>query len=728
MSQSKSKILVVGGAGYIGSHTTQALQQAGYETIVLDNLVCGHRDLVENVLQSELIVGDIGDRALLDRLFATRSITAVMHFAAYAYVGESFQEPAKYYRNNVAQTITLLEAMVAASIDNLVFSSTCATYGIPQQIPITEDTPQQPLNPYGASKLMCERIIRDFEIARVLKSVIFRFFNAAGADPLGRLGEDHTPEPHLIPSAMLAALGQRSMAIYGTDYPTPDGTCIRDYIHVSDLAQAHVQGLEYLLEQKRSNIFNLGNEKGFSVREILETTQKITGKKIKVVESDRRPGDPPRLVASSEKARNILGWHPQYPDLKDILTSAWNWHQKRHSSKEPLVSVIIPAYNAERFIARTLQSVLAQTYTNLEVIVVDDGSGDGTAQIVKSIAQTDRRIIFLQQPNLGVAAARNLGISKSTGEFIAPIDADDLWYPENIVKQVQQMQSDSSVGLVYSWSVDIDENDALLGGFRAAKIEGEVYNTLVCHNFIGNASASLIRRSCLGKANPYNCEMKLQNAQGCEDWELYLRIAENYQFRVVPEFLVGYRKLLSSMSGDYNQMAKSHASIMQTVRQKHPHLPAIVYRLSSSNLYMYFAHQSNRCNKHRVTLFWLYEALQADLITPFLRLGLYRLSIASISGSIAQLVMKLTGRTSQVLSSDRHNQLATLTKTDIEQQKLLINLMIIVGNLFHQIIDIMTAEGGQAQAPPILGGERLTKNSKTKKDSKAISIELQKIN
>ena len=380
MSQTKSTILVAGGAGYIGSHATQALQQAGYETIILDSLVYGHRDLVENVLQSELIVGDIGDRVLLDRLFATRSITAVMHFAAYAYVGESFQEPAKYYRNNVAQTITLLEAMKAASIDKLVFSSSCATYGIPSQIPITEDTPQQPLNPYGASKLMCERIIRDFEIAYGLKSVIFRFFNAAGADPLGRLGEDHTPEPHLIPSAMLAALGQREIAIYGTDYPTPDGTCVRDYIHVSDLAQAHIQGLKYLLERGCSNIFNLGNEKGFSVREIVETTQKITGKKIKVVESGRRPGDPPRLVASSEKARNVLGWQPRYPDLKDILTSAWNWHQQRHGSNEPLVSVIIPAYNAERFIARTLQSVLAQTYTNLEVIVVDDGSSDRTSQ------------------------------------------------------------------------------------------------------------------------------------------------------------------------------------------------------------------------------------------------------------------------------------------------------------------------------------------------------------
>ena len=203
MSQTKSTILVVGGAGYIGSHAVWALHRAGYKTIILDNLVSGHRDLVENILQTELIVGNIGDRALLDRLFATRSITAVMDFAAYAYVGKSFQEPAKYYRNNTVQTLTLLEAMVAASIDKLVFSSTCATYGIPQQIPVSEDSVQQPLNPYGASKLMSERIIQDFGHAYGLKSVIFRFFNAAGADPLGRLGEDHRPEPHLIPSLML---------------------------------------------------------------------------------------------------------------------------------------------------------------------------------------------------------------------------------------------------------------------------------------------------------------------------------------------------------------------------------------------------------------------------------------------------------------------------------------------------------------------------------------------
>lgn len=331
MSQIQSTILVTGGAGYIGSHTVQALQGAGYRVIILDNLVSGHRDLVENVLRAKLIVGDISDRTLLDEVFSTYEIAAVIHFAAYAYVGESVREPAKYYRNNVVGTLTLLEAMLAASVKNIVFSSTCATYGIPQSVPVTEEQPQNPINPYGISKLMVEKILSDFDQAYGLKSICFRYFNAAGADVAGRLGEDHTPETHLIPLVLQTALGKRdSVSILGTDYPTPDGTCIRDFIHVVDLAQAHVLGLEQLLKVGESNIFNLGNANGFSVREVIETAKLVTGKPIQVTECDRRPGDPPILVGSSEKARRILGWHPQYPDLEDILLHAWNWHQRRH--------------------------------------------------------------------------------------------------------------------------------------------------------------------------------------------------------------------------------------------------------------------------------------------------------------------------------------------------------------------------------------------------------------
>ncbi|BAY91600.1 MULTISPECIES: UDP-glucose 4-epimerase GalE [unclassified Tolypothrix] len=331
MSPEKPTILVTGGAGYIGSHTVLALKRAGYEVVILDNLVYGHRDLVEQVLQVELVAGDTADRPLLDKLFQTHNITAVMHFSAYAYVGESVTDPAKYYRNNVLGTLVLLEAMLAASVKKFVFSSTCATYGVPEVVPIPENHPQNPINPYGATKLMVERILSDFDTAYGLKSVRFRYFNAAGADPTGLLGEDHNPETHLIPLVLLTALGKReSISIFGTDYPTPDGTCIRDYIHVSDLADAHVLGLEYLLQGNDSEVFNLGNGLGFSVKEVISAAEDVTGLTIPVKECDRRPGDPPSLIGSSEKARKILDWQPQYPAIKDIVLHAWQWHQKRH--------------------------------------------------------------------------------------------------------------------------------------------------------------------------------------------------------------------------------------------------------------------------------------------------------------------------------------------------------------------------------------------------------------
>lgn len=329
----QSMILVTGGAGYIGSHAALALQQAGYELLVLDNLSNGHQELVERELQVKVVVGDISDRPLLDHLFATYPIAAVMHFAAYIAVGESVTDPAKYYRNNVAGTLTLLEAMVAASVKQLVFSSTCALYGTPKFVPITEEHPQAPMSPYATSKQMVEQMLADFDAAYGLKSVRFRYFNAAGADPDGRLGEDHAPETHLIPLVLLAALGKlESIAIFGTDYPTPDGTCVRDYIHVADLAQAHVLGLQYLQNGGDSDVFNLGNGSGFSVREVIEAARQVTQQEIQVVERDRRPGDPPILVGSSDKARSVLGWQPQYADLDKILTHAWQWHQQRHGS------------------------------------------------------------------------------------------------------------------------------------------------------------------------------------------------------------------------------------------------------------------------------------------------------------------------------------------------------------------------------------------------------------
>lgn len=331
MSQVKPTILVTGGAGYIGSHAALALQREGYRVIVLDNLEYGHRELIEDVLKMELVIGDIGDRTTLDKLFATHPIAAVVHFAAYIAVGESVTDPAKYYRNNVSGTLTLLEAMVAAGVKKLVFPSTCAIYGMPKQVPMTEEHPKEPMSPYAATKWMVEQILADFDRACDLRSVVFRFFNAAGANPEGLLGEDHHPETHLIPLVLLAALGKReSISIWGTDYPTPDGTCLRDYIHVSDLAHAHILGLEYLLQGGKSEAFNLGNGNGFSVRQVIETARLVTGREIKVVECDRRPGDPSILVGSSEKAQKILNWSPQYTDLGKIIDHAWQWHQRRH--------------------------------------------------------------------------------------------------------------------------------------------------------------------------------------------------------------------------------------------------------------------------------------------------------------------------------------------------------------------------------------------------------------
>ena len=326
---SKETILVTGGAGYIGSNVVLALKRKGYKVIILDNLINGHRYIAE-VLSTKLIVGDIADRPLLDRVFAENKIEAVMHFAAFAYVGESVTDPAKYYRNNVVGTLILLEAMLAAGVKKLVFSSTCATYGVPDQIPITETHIQNPINPYGTSKLTVEKIIKDYDLAYGLKSVIFRYFNAAGAESSGLIGEDHEPETHLIPLVLLTALGKRkSINIFGTDYPTDDGTCIRDYIHVCDLAKAHILGLDYLLEENKSDIFNLGNGGGFSVREIIEISEKVTEKSIPVEECPRRAGDPAVLVGSNNKAQRILGWQPEYTDLRQIISHAWLWHSQK---------------------------------------------------------------------------------------------------------------------------------------------------------------------------------------------------------------------------------------------------------------------------------------------------------------------------------------------------------------------------------------------------------------
>lgn len=323
---SKACVLVVGGAGYIGSHACKELHRRGYAVVVLDNLIYGHREFAK---WGEFVLGDIADPLQLRLLFRNYPIKAVMHFAAFAYVGESVSDPQKYYLNNVAYTLNLLQAMREAGVDKFIFSSTCATYGNPQVIPIPEDHPQAPINPYGRGKLMVENIMADYAQAYGLKYVSLRYFNAAGADPEAEVGEWHDPETHLIPLVLRAALEpNKPIKVFGTDYDTPDGTCIRDYIHVTDLADAHILALEYLLAGAKGGVFNLGNGQGYSVLEVIETARKVTGRDIPVIEDRRRPGDPARLVGSSVRFKSEFGWKPRNVEIEQILSTAWKWHSR----------------------------------------------------------------------------------------------------------------------------------------------------------------------------------------------------------------------------------------------------------------------------------------------------------------------------------------------------------------------------------------------------------------
>jgi UDP-glucose 4-epimerase len=319
-------ILVTGGAGYIGSHTNKELNKAGYETVVMDNLIYGHEDFLK---WGQLEKVDLRDLNGIIDIFESYSIETVMHFAAFTNVGESVKDPQKYYLNNLRNTLNLLQMMLEFRVKKLVFSSTCATYGNPLEIPLTEEHPQNPINPYGRGKFMVEQILKDYSSSYDLRYVSLRYFNAAGADPEGEVGERHHPETHLIPLILDAAIGHREdIKIFGTDYDTPDGTCIRDYIHVTDLADAHLKALKYLEAGGKSQVLNLGNGNGFSVREVIDTAQNVTGKEIKVTETDRRQGDPPILVGSSQRARELLGWKPKYDDLSQIISTAWRWHKK----------------------------------------------------------------------------------------------------------------------------------------------------------------------------------------------------------------------------------------------------------------------------------------------------------------------------------------------------------------------------------------------------------------
>lgn len=319
-------IFIAGGAGYIGSHINKLLYQKGHRAVVFDNLSLGHKDFVK---WGNFVLGDLSDRQQIRECFLKYPVDAVMHFSAYASVEESIQDPSKYYNNNVINTINLLDTMVEFEIDSLIFSSSCAIYGIPEEVPIKETHPKNPVNPYGKSKLIVEEIFSDYERAYGLKTISLRYFNAAGADSDGDIGERHDPETHLIPLAIYAALSKREdIKIFGGDYPTQDRTCIRDYIHVTDLADAHIRALEYLKNTKKSNVFNLGNGSGYSVREVIETVKRVSKKDFAVVESERRPGDPPVLIADSRKAEKELNWKPDHSELETIVKTAWEWHSK----------------------------------------------------------------------------------------------------------------------------------------------------------------------------------------------------------------------------------------------------------------------------------------------------------------------------------------------------------------------------------------------------------------
>ena len=317
-------ILVTGGAGYIGSHCVAALLDRGADVVVVDDLSKGHRQAVKG---GRLYIGDVADQHFLDGVFSRENVEAVIHFAAYSLVGESMSIPDEYFRNNVTAGLTLIRTMVAHKVPYLVFSSTAATFGEPVRTPIEEDDPQVPTNPYGESKLIVEKMLKWCDRAYGLKYCALRYFNVAGARADGSIGEDHRPETHLIPLILSVAQGKRdSLKLFGTDYPTPDGTCVRDYIHVEDLIDAHMLALDYLKRENTSNAFNLGNGTGFSNRQIIDAARRVTGYPIPVVEEGRRPGDPAVLIASSKKAMDVLGWRPKYTNVEDIIRTAWNWH------------------------------------------------------------------------------------------------------------------------------------------------------------------------------------------------------------------------------------------------------------------------------------------------------------------------------------------------------------------------------------------------------------------
>lgn len=576
-------VLVTGGAGYIGSHACKRLAAEGYEPVVYDNLSTGYRNLVR---WGPLEVGDLRDPDRLDQVLAHYQPSAVLHFAGSAYVGESMQDPGKYYENNVGGSLELFKACIRTGVLDLVFSSTCATYGTPSVVPITEDAPQDPINPYGTSKLMVERMLRDLGSAHGLRSVSLRYFNAAGADPDGEAGEWHQPETHLLPLLLDVAAGIRDEAmVYGTDYPTRDGSCIRDYIHVQDLADAHVRAMRYLESGGVASAFNLGTGKGVTVLEAIRQVVSVTGQDVAWRPEPRREGDPPELVAAVDRARTELGWQPARSDLPSILQDAWHWHQHGRSAAEldrpcgpesitrvthvprvserrgPSATVVIPTRNRVGMLSQTLKSVLDQEHVDLEVVVVDEGSSDDTPSFLERIGD-DRVRVIRHDPAQGLAAARNAGIDAARTEWIGFVDDDDLWFPHKLRDQIAAAER-IDAPWSYGGALLFTEGPTALDVVVPAHWRRE-HERLPWRNVVpGGGSNPIVRTSVLDEVGGFDGSISI-----VADWDMWIRLCQTGEPGLVASPVVAYRIHTSNMTSN----AETMLAAVKVLEERHAHL------------------------------------------------------------------------------------------------------------------------------------------------------------
>ncbi|GGI05274.1 UDP-glucose 4-epimerase GalE [Egicoccus halophilus] len=575
-STADPRVLVTGGAGYIGSQTCKALRAAGFEPVTYDDLSTGHLDAVR---WGPLEIGDVTDPQRLEDVLRRHRPVAVLHFAGRAYVGESVTDPQGYWHTNVTGSVTLLRALLATTPVPLVFSSTCATYGVPAQVPIAEDTPQQPINPYGRSKLVVEQAIADFGAAYGLPSVILRYFNAAGADPDGELGERHDPEPHLVPRLLDVAAGDLpSVSVYGTDFPTEDGSCVRDYVHVADLADAHVRAVEHLLRGGASVQLNLGTGTGTSVLAAARTVAAVTGREVPVTPDARRAGDPPALVADGGRARTVLGWQPTRSDFATIVRDAWAFRQApppppasgarrprvavtdavaeaTTSGPRPVVSVVVPTHNRVRLLAQTLTSVLEQRDVELEVIVVDEASSDATPEVLARLDDPRVRVLRHERSQ-GLSAARNAGASLATGRWLAFTDDDDLWFPDKLASQLAAVEHDGA-DWAYGGALQFSDGPVLHGLMLPAPWAPD-FAELPRRNVVpGGGSNVLVRRELLDTVGGFDPTIDM-----VADWDMWIRLAREGDPALVARPVVAYRLHSGNMSNGVDEVLRT-AAVLQ---------------------------------------------------------------------------------------------------------------------------------------------------------------------